>query len=201
MSCYAPPGLAPAAADSLLEYLSNVIAEGKRKYPDCTLIIGGDFTQWPAENIVQDHPELREVGTRQGRKIDLSFVNFASSIVESAVLRPLETKGGPEPTARDSRHATAFKTKPLQVLKYIEDNVINEKANFDTSPRDGADVKDKHVVRTQSLFCRVTFQVESNVMKVHSGKTTSMCMSETKPYVPERTSMTSTAMSLGPLVK
>ena len=95
VSCYAPSGLAPAAADCLLEYLSDVIAKGKRKFPDCTLIIGGDFNQWPAENIVQDHRELREVqhgATRQGRKIDQSFVNFARSIVESA--RPLETEDG-----------------------------------------------------------------------------------------------------------
>ena len=90
----------------------------------------------------------------------------------------------PEPTERDARHTTPFKTVPLQVLKYVDDNVINEKLNFDTVARDGAEVKDKLAVRTQNLFRRVTHQAESNGMKVHSGKTMTMCIAETKPYVP-----------------
>ena len=75
---------------------------------------------------------------------------------------PVELK----PTARDNRHKTPFCPEPLQVLKYVDGNVINEKVNFDTVRVDEAAVKDKHAVRTQNLFRRVTFQAEGNGMKV-----------------------------------
>ena len=90
----------------------------------------------------------------------------------------------PEPTGRDSRHTTPFRPEPIQVLKYVDDNVLNEKLNFDTVDVDGAAVKDKQAVRTQDLFHRVTFQAEGNGMKVHGGKTQTMCIAETKQYVP-----------------
>ena len=97
---------------------------------------------------------------------------------------PADSPVPPEPTERDSRHTVPFLTKPIQVLKYVGDNVVNEKIYFDTVTVDGAAVKDKHAVRTQNLFRRITFQAESNGMKVHAGKTQLMCISETKSYVP-----------------
>ena len=77
-----------------LEFLSDVIDEGKRKFPDCSLVIGGDFNQWPAHELLQEHPDLTEVQhspTRQGQKIDRSFTNFGRSVKESGILKPLET--------------------------------------------------------------------------------------------------------------
>ena len=97
---------------------------------------------------------------------------------------PLDTPVEPEPTGRDARHTPAFRPEPLQVLKYVDDNVINEKLNFDTVMIDGAAVKDKHAVRTQNAFRRVVHQAEGVGMKVHGGKTKSMCISEKKTYVP-----------------
>ena len=97
---------------------------------------------------------------------------------------PADAPVPPEPTERDSRHTVPFCTKPLQVLKYVDDNVVNEKLNFDTVRVDGSAVKHKHAIRTQNLFRRVTFQAESNGMKVHAGKTQLMCIAETKAYVP-----------------
>ena len=61
VACYAPPNITPTRADELLEFLSDVIAEGKRKFPNCSVVVGGDFNQWQAEGLLQEHLELAEV--------------------------------------------------------------------------------------------------------------------------------------------
>ena len=97
ISCYAPPNLPPDRAKNLLEYLSDVVCEAKRTYEDCLVVLSGDFNQWPAQEVVEDHPDLSEVEcgpTRGVRSIDRSFVNFNRSIVESGTLPPLETEEG-----------------------------------------------------------------------------------------------------------
>ena len=43
----------------------------------------------------------------------------------------------PEPSERDYRHLPPWVIQLLQVLKYVEDNIINEKLNFDRVPTDG----------------------------------------------------------------
>ena len=121
IACYAPPNLTQNKADELLEFLSDVVAEGKRKFPDCSIVVGGDFNQWPAQDLLQEHPDLTEVqhgATRQGLKIDRSFTNFGRSIKESGILRPLETEDG-----RKSDHDIAwsraeFRREPSKKLTY-----------------------------------------------------------------------------------
>ena len=39
IACYAPPNLTPPRAKLMTEYVVDVIEEGKRKFPDCHLII------------------------------------------------------------------------------------------------------------------------------------------------------------------
>ena len=97
ISCYAPPNITRARAESLLEFISDVISEGKRRFQNCTIIVCGDFNQWPAEYLLEDHPDLSEVAhgpTRNGRSIDRSFVNFGRSIIEAGTLEPLESEDG-----------------------------------------------------------------------------------------------------------
>ena len=97
LSIYAPPNLTAAKARGLIEYVSDVVGEAKRKFEDCSLVISGDFNQWNIGEITQDHPELVEVEfgpTRGDKSIDRSFVNFGRAIVESGVLPPLETETG-----------------------------------------------------------------------------------------------------------
>ena len=97
LSCYAPPNLTRHRAEELLEYISDVISEGKRRFNNCTIIVCGDFNQWPAESILQDHPDLSEIAhgpTRGTRCIDRSFTNFGRSITESGTLEPLESEEG-----------------------------------------------------------------------------------------------------------
>ena len=94
---YAPPSLTLLRARQLNNYLSDLIGEAKRKYPDCTLIVGGDFNHWPAEEAIEDHVEITEVlhgNTRGSRAIDRSFVNFGEAITEAGTLPPLENEQG-----------------------------------------------------------------------------------------------------------
>ena len=90
----------------------------------------------------------------------------------------------PEPQGRDQRHVPPFLPEPLHVLKYVDDNVIIEKLNFDTVPNDGFFFRLKHAIRTQNIFRRIAHQAEAAGMKVHPGKTLAMCISELKSYNP-----------------
>lgn len=45
VAAYAPPNITPSVADDLIAFVSNVVAEGKRKYLNCSIIVGGDFNQ------------------------------------------------------------------------------------------------------------------------------------------------------------
>ena len=91
LTVYAPPNLTQLKARQLLEYVSDVVGEAKRKFADCSIIVGGDFNQWPIEEISQDHPDLTEVKhgpTRGDREIDRTFVSFGRSIEASGALPP-----------------------------------------------------------------------------------------------------------------
>ena len=106
LSCYAPPNLSSTKAQEFIECVSDVIGEAKRLFNDCSIIISGEFNQWPLEEILAEHPELSEVNygpTRGNKSIDRTIVNFGRSITESDTLPPLETDDG-----RVSDHRIAF---------------------------------------------------------------------------------------------
>ena len=114
--------------------------------------------------------------------------NYAAAehaLDELAADLPPDLPVPPEPTARDHRHVQAFVTKLLTVLKYVDDNVILEKINFDTVRTDAHSFRTKLAIRTQNLFRRVVHLAESVGMKVHPGKTVSMCIAELKSYIPK----------------
>ena len=73
VTCYAPPNIPSHRAQSLVDYISDVVGELKRKFPDVTLVISGDFNQWSIAELIADHPDLSEVNygpTRGDRAID-----------------------------------------------------------------------------------------------------------------------------------
>ena len=105
-------------------------------------------------------------------------------ITEPAPGCPPDTPVPPEPQGRDQRHVPPFVTEPLHVLKYVDDNIIIEKLNFDSVRTDGFFFRLKHAIRTQNIFRRIIHQAESVGMKVHPGKTLAMCISELKSYNP-----------------
>ena len=97
---------------------------------------------------------------------------------------PVDHPVPPEPTDRDRRHAPPFAPVPLSVLKYVDDNVILEKLNFDTVGTDGYGFRRKWAIRTQNLFRRIVHQAKAIGMKIHPGKTVALLISELKSYNP-----------------
>ena len=76
-----------------------------------------------------------------------------------------------EPTERDYRHLPLFLRLPLELYKYVDDNVILEKLNMDTVPTDGRFVRTKWAVRTENLFMKIVHQAVAQGMKVNAAKT------------------------------
>ena len=90
----------------------------------------------------------------------------------------------PDPTTRNYRHMPPFATEPLQVLKYIDHNILHEKVNFENVPTDSYGFKNKHAKRSQNLVRRIVAEAETCGMKVNADKTQTMCISEVKSYNP-----------------
>ena len=91
----------------------------------------------------------------------------------------------PEPTEPDYRHLPPFLRIPLELYKYVDDNVMLEKLNFDTVSTDGRFVREKWAVRTENLFKRVVHQALEQGMKINCGKTQALLISELKSYLPK----------------
>ena len=103
---YIPPNYPRVKAEACLDYISDVIAETKRKFESPLITVAGDWNQWNVDRILDDHPDLVEVEhgpTRAGNKIDKFLINFSRSVVESDVLPPLDDGLG-----RQSDHGLAF---------------------------------------------------------------------------------------------
>ena len=120
LSAYAPPNLPAPRAKALIEYISDVVGEAKRTLENCTIVMAGDFNQWPIEELIQEHPDLTEVQhgpTRGDRAIDRSLVNFGRAISESGSLPPLETETGESDHRIAWARATFSKTAD-KLIKY-----------------------------------------------------------------------------------
>lgn len=121
VACYMPPNITPVRAKQNLEFISDVISEAKRKFRDCSLLVSGDFNQWPAEDILSEHPDLQEVPhgpTRDDRAIDRSFVNFGRSVDESGTLLPLESEEGNASDHKIAFARASFHKAPVKNITY-----------------------------------------------------------------------------------
>ena len=106
-------------------------------------------------------------------------------LTEQAPDPPPITPVPPEPGGRDFRHLPPWTPQLLQVLKYIDENIINEKINFDGVPTDQNSTQTKRAIRTENLFRWIVHQARSLGMIVNSSKTHALCISELKGYVPK----------------
>ena len=98
---------------------------------------------------------------------------------------PLPTPVPLEPTTRDYRYLPPWKSHLLQVLKYVDDNIINEKLNFDSVATDQYSFCLKRAIITENLFRLIVHKAESQGMKVNCGKTNCLCIAELKSYIPK----------------
>ena len=71
-------------------------------------------------------PDVADYGPSSG------FI-FTEQAVNAPQPRPVRA----EPTGRDYRHLPPWQAELLQVLKYVDDNIILEKVNFDSVLTDG----------------------------------------------------------------
>ena len=121
LSCYAPPNLASHTAKQLIEFISDVVGEAKRRFEGCTIIISGDFNQWSIDELLEEHPDLSEVPfgpTRGDRSIDRSLVNFGRAIKESGTLPPLETEDGLLSDHKIAWAKSEFQSQPKNYITY-----------------------------------------------------------------------------------
>ena len=107
------------------------------------------------------------------------------TLTDQAPNPPPPTPVPPEPGGRDYRHLPPWASQLLQVLKYIDDNIINEKINFDNVPTDPNSVRTKRAIRTENLFKWIVHQARSLGMVVNGSKTHAVCISELKSYIPK----------------
>ena len=91
----------------------------------------------------------------------------------------------PPITTRDHKHLPQFMETLLQILKYVDDNVVHEKINFDKITTDGHSVRDYFAARTHNAFGHILTRAEFCGMKVNSSKTLSLLVSEVKSYLPK----------------
>ena len=107
----------------------------------------------------------------------------SSNEPDLADLRPLYVSGDSAiPSgyehALDNRKLSAWHSRLLQVLKYVDDNVLVEKPNYETAVDLGRNVKLKHAIRTQNLFRRIVREAIAKGMKVNSSKTNLIVISD-----------------------
>ena len=145
VACYMPPGLTRMEGNQMIEYISDVVAQVKRANKDCCVIVTGDFNQWPVEEIMEEHMELREadVGeTRGHRSIDRVFTNFHRSVVESDTRLPLSSEEGNESDHKIAYIRAVFPRSSVKTISYTyrpftEQGVrqfVNILANADWEP-------------------------------------------------------------------
>ena len=91
----------------------------------------------------------------------------------------------PESNGRDYWHLPPWAVELLQVLKYVDDNVINEKISFDNGATNRQGFRENQAVRTKNLFRLIVHQAISQGMKVNGAKTKSLLISELKNYIPK----------------
>ena len=90
-----------------------------------------------------------------------------------------------EPIGRDCLHLPPWRVEPLQVLKIVDDNVVQEKINFDGVPTDGYSFRTRHAIRTQNLTHGIVHEAKTRGLRVNNAKTTALCISEVKSYIPK----------------
>ena len=73
------------------------------------------------------------------------------------------------------------------LLKYVDDTVIIDRVCFENATRfedEDLAAREKHAIQTQNVFQRVTGKAEWKGMKVNTGKTKMLCVSDALSFLP-----------------
>ena len=102
-----PPNYCIGRARSCIRHISDIILDIKDKVDDPLIHLAGDFNQWDVVEALVDYPDISENSggpTRKDRTIDRCLTNFYADIIETKVLRPLETEANDVGYKRKSDH-------------------------------------------------------------------------------------------------
>ena len=97
---------------------------------------------------------------------------------------PQDVPNLPPRLDRDHKHLPPFEELLLKVQKYVDDNIILERLNFDQLQTNGYGQRDYHATKTQNLFRQIVARAIVNGMKVNASKTKTLLVSELKSYHP-----------------
>ena len=76
-----------------------------------------------------------------------------------------------------------WKSRPVDVDKYVDDNLQEECLNFENAPADIAlNTRMKHAIATQNVFRHVVRNAERKGMKVNAAKTNMICISDSQNF-------------------
>ena len=154
---------------------------------------------------VLSQPKTVEGGVPQGSLLGVFLFNITidnfeafSTDVETYgpqpvdILSPIEQAACPPDapvialiTTRDYKHLPIFREAPLLVQKYVDDNIIVERLNYDKISTDGRFVRLYHATRSQNIFNRIVTRAICCGMKVNASKTNCLLVSELKSYMPD----------------
>lgn len=96
------------------------------------------------------------------------------NLTETASNSPQGLPVPPEPLGREYRHQPSWVVQLFQVLKYVDDNIINKKLNFDSVPIDMQLFRTKRAIRTENLVAEIVHKATSLEMVVNALKTLPM---------------------------
>ena len=92
-----------------------------------------------------------------------------------------------EPPQEEAIGTQVLVNKQVRIFKYVDDNMICEKLNFgqvQTEQLGGKTVKIKQALSSQNAFRSIASNAEAIGMKVNSGKTNLLCVSDALNYTP-----------------
>ena len=75
-----------------------------------------------------------------------------------------------EPSTPDYRHLPLFMHLPLALYKYVDNNVILEKLNFDNVPTDGRFIRTKRAISTENFFMKIVHRAVAQGLKFNASK-------------------------------
>ena len=107
ISVYMPPGYRVGRARACFRHVNDLVLDIKNKHDAPYINIAGDFNQWQITEALLDYPDIVENSggpTRKDRVIDRCFCNWPDSVVDTAVLPPLETEEVEPGSRRRSDH-------------------------------------------------------------------------------------------------